>query len=186
MTNSKRKKLKKNVRVKSLDPQYMPKVRRELLDYDKDFLNNLKKNHPEDYLYLAQFTDEWVGANIQKTGTKKRKDGTTIYNSGRVKAGHLHSTNELAKDVFDRNNKRNNDVLGVAKINGLASDVITELNKNDGWYVTQAGLTEEAIISQMDEKNSDDCLLTYEEYLKVKNQLTPEMLLFYLSIYEND
>lgn len=150
----------------------MPKVRRELLDYDKDFIEDLKKNHPEEYLYLAQFTDEWAGANVRKT------------KAGKVKSGHLHSTNELAKDVYDRNNRRNNDVLGVSRINNLASDIVSEIDKNDGWYITQAGLTEEAIISQLEEKNSEGSLLSYKEYLKVKDQLTPEMLLFYLSIYE--
>lgn len=152
----------------------MPKTRRELLDYDPVYLKYLEKNHPEEFLYLAQFTDEWAGANV-------RKD-----DNGRVKKGYLHSTKELAKDVYDRNNRRNNDVLGVSRINGLASDVVSELDKNDGWYVTQAGLTEEALIAQIDEKNSDDSILTKEEYLKVKNQLTPEMLLFYLSIYESE
>lgn len=173
MSAPKRKKLKKNVRVQSLYPEFMPKVRRELLDCDKEFLKYLKKYHYEDYLYYAQFTDEWVGANV-------RKD-----KNGRVKPGHLHSTKALAKDVYDRNNRRNNDVLGVARVNGLASDIVTELNKNDGWYINNARLTEDALISQLEEKDGEDSILTYKEYLKVKDQLTPEMLLFYLSIYES-
>ena len=71
----KKQKLKKNVRTKSLYPANMPRVRREFLDYPKEWLKWLEKNHPEEYLYLAQFTDEWVGGNVHKTGTKKRDTG---------------------------------------------------------------------------------------------------------------
>lgn len=178
--------LKQNIRTKSLDPASNTRVRSELLDYDPEWLKWLKENHPDEYLYYAQFMDEWVGGAIEKTGTKKRKDGTTIYNSGKVAPGHIHNTQELAKDVMDRNNRRNNDVFGVSRANNLMSDVVSELDKNDGWYITQPKLTEDALISQIEEKQEDDSILSYKEYLKVKDQLTPEMLVFYMSIYELD
>ena len=62
-----KKRLKKNIRTKSLYPEYVPRVRRELLDYDPEYLRFLKRHHPEEYLYLAQFVDEWIGANIRKS-----------------------------------------------------------------------------------------------------------------------
>lgn len=179
-----KRKLKRNIRTKSLYPKNQTKVRQELLDYPPEYLQDLKDNHPEEYLYLAQFTDEWVGGAISKVGTKKRKDGTTIYNSGKVAPGHLHSTTALAKDVMDRNNRRNNDILGVSKVNNLASDVVTELNSNDGWYVTRPEYTEDALIAQLDEKNTDDAVLSREEFLEIKDKLTPEMLTFYLALYD--
>lgn len=175
------KRLKKNIRLESLDPKYAPKVRKELLDYDPEFLRKLKKENPEDYKYLAQFIDEYVGGSVSKKS------------NGTVKPGHLHSTKELAKDVYKKNNDRNNDVLGVSRANNLASDVITELQKNDGWYITNAGLTEEAIISQFEEKESEESILSRKEFKKLKKKIdageaymTPEMLLFYLDLYDED
>ncbi|NDE09873.1 MAG: hypothetical protein EBZ95_04815 [Chitinophagia bacterium] len=170
---AKKRKLKKNIRTKSLYPANMPKVRREFLDYDAEYLKFLKKNHPEEYLYLAQFVDEWVGANIRKS--KK---------TNRVLPGHLHSTNKLAKERYDANNRRNNDILGVARANNLANDVINELQRNDGWYITDANLTEDALISSLEQKNNTDNLLTKEEFEKVKDILTPDMYLFYLAYFD--
>lgn len=168
----KKRRLKKNIRTKSLYAANMPKVRRELLDYDPEYLKFLKKYHPEEYLYLAQFVDEWIGANVRKS--KK---------TGKVLPGHLHNTKELAKECYDANNKRNNDVLSVARANNLANDVISELQRNDGWYINDASLTEIATISEIEKKDSDESLLTLEEFEKVKDFLTPEMLLFYLAYF---
>lgn len=151
----------------------MPKVRRELLDYDAAYLKDLKKNHPEEYLFLAQFTDEWAGANVRKT------------KAGKVRTGHLHNTDALAKDVYTRNNNRNNDVLGISRANNLAFDVVTELNKNDGWYVTNPELTEDAAISNMESTEPQE-ILSYEEYLKLRNNMTEEMILFYETLYCED
>lgn len=153
-------KLKKNIRVKSLNPHYQPKVRKELIDFD--YINSLSQ---EDKLWLAQFTDEYIGANV-----RKRKDG-------KVKAGHLHNTEELAKKCYDANNFRNNDVYSVTKANRLLSDIQTSIDKNDGWYVTNSGLTEDAIINKIDEK--DEELLTLEEFNKLKKNMTKEMIEFY-------
>lgn len=146
-----------------------PRTRKELLDYDY-----LKKLSPEELEYLAKFTDEYVGASISKT------------KSGRVKKGHLHNTKELAKDCYDRNNRRNNDVLGVTKANFLLSEINNELDKNDGFYITNPELTEDAIIQGIEDNDSDDSILSYNEYQKLKYNMTPEMILFYESIYEEE
>ena len=160
---------------------YSVKVRKELIDYSPEYLKDLKANHPEEYEYLAKFIDEYVNANVLKTKSKKRKDGTTIYGSGKVRKGQLHNTAELAKDVYDANNRRNNDVLGVARANRLMNDIDTEVQQKDGWYVTNPELTEDAMISDIDENEQ---VLSKEEFLELKDNLTPEMLLFYLALYE--
>lgn len=98
----KRKALKKNVRLKSLNGQSIPRVRRDLLD--ADYLDKLT---PEELRWYAQFMDEWAGANIKKSKRTKKPV-----------RGHLHDTNELAKSCFDANNKRNNDVYSISKATG--------------------------------------------------------------------
>lgn len=164
-------KLKKNIRLKSLNPQDAPRVRRELLDYSKEFLNDLKENHPEEYRYLAQFTDEHTAGSISKDS------------KGRVKAGHIHKTKALAKECYDANNRRNNDVLGVTKANNLLYNIDSEINSNDGWYVTNGALQEDAAISAIDNSKEADEVLSFEEYQSLKNNMTPEMIMFYEALY---
>lgn len=160
------KKLKKNVRLKSLDKAYQPRTRKELIDYDY-----IDKLSPEEKELIAQFTDEYYGGAVGKTKT------------GRIKAGHIHNTKALAKDCYDRNNRQNNDVLGVSKANSLVSEITQELNNKDGWYITNSELTEDALIASI-ENTENESELTREEFEQIKDQLTPEMLLYYLSIYD--
>lgn len=159
-------KLKKNVRVKSLNPHYQPRVRKELIDFDY-----IKSLSPEDKLWLAQFVDEYIGANV-----RKRKDG-------KVKSGHLHNTEELAKKCYDANNFRNNDVYSVTKANHLLSDIQNSIDKNDGWYVTNSGLTEDALLSEIDE-NTENELLSLEEFKKLKKNMSKDMIEFYNKYYK--
>jgi hypothetical protein len=166
MSAPKKTKLRKNVRLEALDPKYAPRTRKELLDADY-----LKKLSPEELEWYAQFTDEWAGASVSKT------------KSGKIKAGYLHNTKELAKDCYDRNNRRNNDVLGVTKANSLLSEISNELNKNDGFYITDPELTEDALIHRIEEKENEDAILSYSEYQKLKHNMTDEMIIFYESIY---
>lgn len=166
-------KLRKNIRTASLYPANAPKVRKELLDYDPEFLKKLKKQDPKAFEFLAAFTHEYVDAAISKT------------KAGKVKAGYLHNTPELAKDRYDANNRRNNDVLGVTKANNLMTDIESELRSNDGWYITNTELTENAIIEKIDNENESE-LLSYEEYLELRETMTEEMILFYESYYNED
>lgn len=158
-------KLKKNVRLKSLNPAYQPRVRKELIDFDY-----VDKLNSEDKRWLAQFVDESIGANIHKT------------KAGKVKAGHIHNTIELAKQCYDANNKRNNDVMSVTKANSLLSNIEHAIDKNDGWYVKNAQLTEDSIIETIDEPETDE-LLSLDEYKKLKNNMTKEMQNFYNNYY---
>jgi hypothetical protein len=160
--------------MQSLDPAKAPKVRKELLDYDPEFLRKLKKTDPKAYEFLAAFTEEYVGAGIAKN------------KNGSVKKGYLHNTRELAKDRYDANNRRNNDVLGVTKANHILKNVDDEIRSNDGWYINRAELAELSMISKIDGEDQEEVVMSYEEYQKVKDNLTPEMILFYEAYYEEE
>lgn len=171
---------KKRTTQDKLNPGKAPKTRKELLDYDY-----IHKLNPEQKDWLGQFTEEWAGGAVKKTKAKIRKDGTKIRGSGKVRKDQIHNTEELAKDCFDRNNRRNIDVLGVASANRLTSEISAELKNQDGWYITNPDLTEDALIKGIDRKEDlDEDLLTFEEFKKVKDNLTPEMLLFYLAYFD--
>lgn len=173
---SKKLKLKKNIRFKSLDIASVPRVRKELLDYTPEFLNHLKQNHPEEYKYLAQFTDEWVGASISR---KKNGD---------AKMGHINTKKDDIKKIYDANNRRNNDVLGVSKANSLLMNLDQVVEKNDGWYVKNASNTEDALVSEIDNNNNTENfeLLSFEEFLKVKNNMIEDVRIKYEKLYEKE
>lgn len=158
MTITKKKKsTKKRTRksVDSLNKSKIPKVRHELVD--ADYLDRIKHTHPEAYEYYAKFIDEYVGANIKKS----KKTNAPL-------ARHLHRSNALAKSVYDANNRRNNDVLGVTKINGL----LWRIGSGDGDFTSvggfgelgklnNPGLIEDAMIAIIDQRdylpeNDDD------------------------------
>lgn len=167
------------MRLKSLDKTYQTRSRKEFIDYDyiKDLSEDEKK-------LLAQFTDEYYGGAVHKTKSRIRKDGTTVYGSGKIRSGHLHNTDELAKDCYDRNNRQNNDVLGITKANHLVKELTQELADKDGWYITNAELTEEALLSNIEKNETEEAYLSREEFEAVRDSLTPEMLVFYLALYD--
>jgi hypothetical protein len=140
------------------------KVRKEFADYDY-----LKILDPEQLEFLGKFNNEFYGAGISKT------------KSGKVRAKHLHQKLSDVKEIYDDNNRRNNDVLGVTKANALLSDIETSLNNNDGWYIFNNENTEDAQIAAIDSDEAE--ILTYEEYQDVKHNLTMEMQFYYESIY---
>lgn len=109
-------------------------MRKELLD--ADYLNKLSD---KDLEWYAKFMSEWAGANIKKS--KKTNAPLTR---------HMHRSNKQAKEIFDANNKRNNDVFGVTKANNLLYDIAVE---KDGWDLTNHNLTEDALIAMIDNKD---------------------------------
>ncbi len=167
-----------------LNPKKMTKVRREFFDYTQEDIDRIKEGGPEVMEFFAKFNEEWLGGAVSKITTKDGKK--------RPVKGHLHSTNKLAKDVYDRNNRRNNDVYGVSNANTLLTHGLHYSNDEDvdptslteRSFVTNPDLIEQATIARID--NEEPELLTKEEFEKLKDQLTPEMLIFYLSIYDKD
>jgi len=166
--------IKKNVRLKSVNPKYAPKVRKDLLD--ADYLDTLDE---ETFKWYAQFTDEWSAGAIKKDSM------------GRITRGHIHRTNALAKELYDANNKRNNDIYGVSKANGLVQNldmVVGENNETiENKLINNVNLTELAINESIDNKVQDENeLLTKREFLKmVKNgaKIPQEMFDFYKKYY---
>lgn len=151
----------------SLNHAKNTKVRGEFIDYDY-----ADKLDPENTAYLAKFNNEYYGAAISK-----RKDG-------KVKAGHLHKDLKQVKDIYDSNNRRNNDVLGVSKANRLINDIDAEIKNNDGWYVNNTALEEDALNEGIDSQEQE--FLTREEYEKVKENLTIEMQFFYEAYFSEN
>lgn len=152
------------------------KNRKELIDYDPAFIKNLKKNHPEEYRYLAQFTDEYAHANIRKTPDKTG-----------IKKGYIHNTPELYKSVSDANNWRNNDVLLVSKNNGIIASLTSKLEKT-GFWVTNSALQEDAACSKIDNDrelllNNEVLSLNFKEFYKLKDRLIPKVRAMYDKLF---
>lgn len=151
-----KRKLKKKVRLNSLKATHQPRVRAELIDYDY-----LKKLNPEDLRWLAQFTDESVGASIEKD------------KNGKVKPGYIHTKPEHVKECYDANNRRNNDVYGVSRANNMTYDIDSKLNQSDGWYITNPNYTEDSLISELDNRNEIE-ELELIEYFEARDQFVKE------------
>lgn len=149
-----KKRLKKKVRLEALKASHNPRVRAELLDYDY-----IAKLNPEDKRWLAQFTDEYVAASIQKDS------------KGKVRAGHVHTKPEHVKECYDSNNRRNNDVYGVSRANGLTYDIDQQLGQSDGWYITNPNYTEDSLITELDQRLGNETL-EFIDYLKNRNIFT--------------
>lgn len=144
-------------------------MRREFIDYD--YVQDLKREDPEALAWLAKFNAEYYGAAVKKN------------DRGRVAAGQIHTKNAQAKEIFDDNNRRNNDVLGVTRANALLSAIDYANDSTDGMRLTNLDLQEQATIGDLDRKETEDDFLSYEEYQEVKGNLTMEMLMLYEGIY---
>lgn len=158
---------KKYTHADSLRPEKNTKVRREFIDYDYT-----KELSEDELAFLAKFNNEYYGAAISKNPE-----------TGRVKAGHLHRKKADVKDIYDDNNRRNNDVYGVTRSNHLLYDIVTETNANDGWYITNEALTEAAAVSSLDAIDETEDILSFEEYQELKHNMSMEMQLVYEIIY---
>lgn len=160
-----KKKKRKYKNIDSLNKAKNTRVRGEFIDYD--YVKELDENELE---WLAKFNNEYYGAAVKKTKT------------GRVAPGHLHRRMDQAKEIYDNNNRRNNDVHGVSKVNVGLTELDSEINARDGWYITNEDLTEEATIANIENQERDD-VLTYEEFQKLRGSLTFEMEMFYEALY---
>lgn len=149
-TSKRKLRLKKDVRLDALKPQMNPRVRREHMD--ADYLKTL----PPDLLkYYAQFIDEYVHNSIKKNSL------------GQPVVGYIHNTKALAKACSDANNYRNNDLFSVGRVNNLVHEIDPLVSNNDGWYITNTSLTEDAIIAQLDSNDQYE-ELTFAEYVKTR------------------
>lgn len=120
--------LKKNLNVK---------VRQELIDHD--YIDKLSE---EEKAWLSKFNEEYVSGSFKKT------------KGGNYSTKNLHKTKKLRKDCWDRNNWRNNDVLGVTKANGMLKDGESAQAILEDRSVRTASQVEDTVISLIDTSNS--------------------------------
>lgn len=139
-----RAKLKKRKKHADLDPMYMPRVRREYVDHDY-----VKQLTNEEKDWLSKFDSEFYGASIKKT-----KKGT-------IRKEHLHSVDDdYAKELYDANNKRNNDLYGVTRINGLLENID---GQNDGIGLADYTKSETAMIELINYK--EELILSEKKFV---------------------
>ena len=136
-----------------------------------DYLNTLS---PEDRKWYEQFMSEYANATICKrkdpmiseyalvnkityNRAKKEMIGggyTPIKGEGKPVKGSVHTKEEHVKEIFDNNNKRNNDLFGVTKVNNLLEyDVNGLAMKKDVWHETNPDTTEDTLNKIIDYKN---------------------------------
>lgn len=96
----KKKTKRSQTKYAALKPHLNLKSRIDLLDYDY-----LDKLTPEEKEWLNRFTEEYTHANLKHGGKK------------------LHKTEKLKKDVYSRNNKRNNDIYTLQKSKHLLAEM---------------------------------------------------------------
>lgn len=142
-------------------------------------MDYLEKLPPAEKTYMKKFMSEYANATIKtrkdplikeyaeingigyKRAKKEMIGGgyTPIDNEGKPLKKHLHNTAEQAKDIFDSNNNRNNDVFGVTKVNNLLEyDIIGMSAQKDVWHETDPQATEKAIIEMLDYMNDPDSI----------------------------
>jgi hypothetical protein len=147
---SSKKPLVKRKKHADLDPLYMPRVRREFVDHD--YVSQLS---PSEKDWLSKFDSEYYGASIKKT-----KKGT-------IRKEHLHSVNDgYAKQLYDANNKRNNDLFGVTRINGLLENIE---GQHDGIGIADYTKSEDAMVALINQKQ--ELKTAYLEALTVVAQV---------------
>lgn len=86
-----KKRSRRNERYPGLHPELHPRTRWEM--FDQDYLDKLT---PEEKLWLSNFNEEYVGGNFN------HKEGDV-----------LHTTQELKRDCYSRNNARNRDYYAI-------------------------------------------------------------------------
>ena len=114
----------------NLNHKYMPKNRREYVDFD--YLDKLSE---EELDLLDSFSAEYYGASV------KGKD--------RLHENKFHNTEELKKSVTDANNARNRDLYGIAKASNLVHD---DPRPENDTTVNNPDLFEDAMIAELDKK----------------------------------
>lgn len=134
-------------------------MRAEVIDYDY-----IKTLSPELQEYMAKFTGEFYGASFEI-----KKDKSRPYKSS------VHTDMKQVKKARDANNRRNNDVYGSNRANGLLFDVQNSVETKDGWYITNGELQEMNVIAQIDNKEHLE-RLTMIEFLESYKHVCDEMI----------
>jgi hypothetical protein len=96
MSNQQKKKPRRNnVAYPGLDKSVNRRVIREYMD--QDYVDKLS---PEEKQWLSNFNEEWLSANFNHKGKK------------------LHKTKAKKREIYNRNNARNRDLMSILKQRG--------------------------------------------------------------------
>lgn len=141
---------RKRSKFPALNKNLNLKIRHEFTDYDY-----VDKLSPKEKEFLNSFTEEYYNANFKHEGKRvhKKKLATRIIKT--TKKEKIYDVYE--KDSYDRNNKRNNDVQGINKMNSTLKEFDPKNKElHIGKRSTVVNETEDALIEVLDE----DTLLT--------------------------
>lgn len=111
------------------------RIRQEYLD--QDYIDQLS---PEEKDWLNRFNEEWLGANFKHPGKK------------------IHKGDAARKEIYNRNNARNRDLLGQARAQNklMNSEVVKEmLEKEELTQNVNPDDIENALIEYIDKKKED-------------------------------
>lgn len=111
------------------------RIRQEYLD--QDYIDRLS---PQDKDWLNRFNEEWLGANFKHPGDT------------------IHKTDAARKEIYNRNNARNRDLLGQLKAQNklMNSEVVKEmLEKEELTQNVTPDDIENVLIEFIDKMNED-------------------------------
>jgi hypothetical protein len=157
--------------VPGLDKTLFSKVKQEYHDIDYSSVLSSKEKK-----WASQFMEEYLGANL--------KESSLVDKYGE-KA--MHKSAEQRKDCFDRNNQRNRDIYSrnraIGKLTSITDpDILTKL---DELYMNES--YEDELIDKLGEPETDEPrLLSFPEYLDLRDRLVPKIRKFYDIYYATD
>lgn len=105
---------------------------------DQDYIDSLS---PEEKDWLNRFNEEWLGANFNHPGQV------------------IHDSPEAKREIYNRNNARNRDLIGQLKAQNklLDNDMVKEmLEKEELGESANPNDIEDALIEYIDRKNEED------------------------------
>ncbi len=129
------KKQKKSRRSQTKYPGLEKTVNRRVIrEYmDQDYIDKLS---PDEKQWLSNFNDEWL------TGNFKHKDGKV-----------LHKSWKHEKEIYDRNNARNRDLVSILKQSGAVNNSPNLAKLVDEGQKIEQNTTEDTLIKILDFKN---------------------------------
>lgn len=134
MSRTKEKKTKRSrVDNPALKPNYNSKIRQEYLDYD--YLDKLNKKELD---WLNRFTEEYLGANFNHSGTK------------------LHRSKEKRRELYNNNNSRNRCITSQSRAKGMLNMMGEESLTKYEKYQESLYFCEDDMVNYIDGKYSEN------------------------------
>lgn len=141
------------------------KNRRALVD--QDYTHKLSKS---DLKFLEKFNEEYIGASFSKE-------------NGEYSSKNLHKTQELRRDSYNRNNRRNRCILTKAETDSTVVDIqeisydknidtslmtqyFEKINKNKQY--------EDILVEEIDKKDQEKASKELSQHLKALDKMAKE------------